>query len=144
MVQNSTKLAIFRCFCLFELALWLRMKTQKQQKFFNSLKKLYFFIYLSSERLYLHIQEKIISTVWSSTRPKQTNFPKLLLHATLVYLSRWNFLEVFHLNNQFRLMKIVPTHLFATEIKFWKFSVVSVFLNWLYSSEQNTGNAESF
>ena len=37
-------------------------------------------------------------------------------------------------------MKIAPTHLFATELRFSKFSVVSVFSNWLHNSERKAGN----
>ena len=46
------------------------------------------------------------------------------------------------LNDQFRSMKIAPTHLFDTETRFCKLSVVSVFFNWLYSSERKHKNAK--
>ena len=45
-----------------------------------------------------------------------------------------NFFGIFHLNDQFRPMKVTATHLFAIDMRFCKFSVVSVFSNWLYSS----------
>ena len=38
----------------------------------------------------------------------------------------------------------VPIHLLAIEIRFSKYSIVSVFPNWLYSSERKPRNAEKF
>ena len=46
------------------------------------------------------------------------------------------------LNDQFRPMKIAPAHLFDTETRFCKLSFVSVFFNWLYSSERKHENAK--
>ena len=41
-------------------------------------------------------------------------------------------------------MKIAPIHLSATEIRFSKFSVLSAFSNWLYSSERKPRNAGNY
>ena len=41
-------------------------------------------------------------------------------------------------------MKIAPTHLFATEIRFGKFSAVSIFSNYFYSLERKPRKAGNF
>ena len=41
-------------------------------------------------------------------------------------------------------MKIAPNHLFPTKLRFCKFFAVSVFSNWLYSSEGKPETPEIF
>ena len=60
------------------------------------------------------------------------------------YQSRGNFLETFNPNGQFKPMKVAPSNLFATEMRFCKFSVVSVFLNWLIAQKESPETPEIF
>ena len=66
--------------------------------------------------------------------------PDLHYFPLKVFLPRFNFLEIFHQKNEFWIMKVL-FHLFATEMKFFKLSVISVFSNYHYSLERKPGNA---
>ena len=88
--------------------------------------------------------------IWIPYKRKNTCFSQAIAPSDVRcfplknYLPRWNILEIFHPDNQFGPMKTVPTQLFATGTRFCKFPVISVFSNWLYSSERKLRNAGNF
>ena len=88
--------------------------------------------------------------IWIPHKPQKTYFSQTIAPSEVYSfllknsLSRWNFLDIFHLNDQFRPMKIAPHSLICHWNEVSKFSVVSVFSFWLYGSEWKPGNAGNF
>ena len=72
--------------------------------------------------------------------PSPPHFHCFLLNKSLF---RCNFLD-FILITSLDSCKEHPSHLFATEMRFCKFSIVSFFSNWFYSSERKPGGAGNF
>ena len=88
--------------------------------------------------------------IWIPRKPQKTYFSQTIPPSDVycfllkISLSRLNFFDIFHLNQEFRPMKIAPYSLLCHWNEVSKFSVASVFLNWLYSSERKPGNAAKF
>ena len=135
-------------FCKFSVVSVFSNENPETPEIFKSMQKLYFLFQVFKNFFCLCKKKKFNSLNFSKTQVNQfsqTNAPRdfhcFLLNKSL---PRWNFLKIFHPNGQLRPIKIAPTHLFATGMTFCKLSVVSVFSNWLFSSERKPGNAGNF
>ena len=78
---------------------------------------------------------------WYVSTDLPYNFYCLLL---IKSLTRFNFLVILKLHDQFGWWQKYSNHLFASEMRFSKFSVFSFFSSWLYSSKRKPENAWKF
>ena len=78
---------------------------------------------------------------WYVSTDLPYNFYCLLLMKSL---TRFSFLVILKLHDQFGWWQKHSNHLFASQMKFSKFSVFPVFSSWLYSSKRKPENAGKF
>ena len=121
------------------------IKLYSQINIFNLWKLWKFFVTLS--KILFKLDRKMIWTVWTPLRANYTNFHKLLPHVLFIVFCGKNLCPdstCIYKNNSDFVQRHHLTHLIANDVSFYKFSVVLVFLNWLYSSERKPENAGNF
>ena len=133
----------FRTFHLFKLVPHLRTKARKRWRFLDYWKPRVFFVKLS-KTLPKH-DRTMIWTVLTPVQATYGNFHELLPHVTFTAsCPDSTFWKCCICRNISDLQKQHLVHLFVFNITLFKFSIVSVFSDWLYNLKRKFENAGKF